>query len=483
LKWLWLRYKTGFNEWLSHIYYDEDITALINLIDFCDDSDISRKTQIVLDLMVLDMALNSFRGCFSSTHGRSYSAEKRSALNESTTDTQKLLFGMGIFSGKDNMSAVSLALSEKYRLPDVIYKIASDFSAEEMVNRQKAGIMIDEAEKWGLNLRNPDDVLILLSFEAYTHPRTFNPVLKLFDSYNWWENQFFSMFKKMKKLINFLRYSGLSYPVAHILKKDITRNTREEVDIYTYRTPDYMLSSALDYRKGYGGDQQHIWQATLSPDAVCFTTHPGHTEDTSGGFWVGSGTLPRVAQVKNVLIALYKISRTPGIYQSNELFYTHAWFPRDRFDRVVEKNGWIFGSKNDGYIALYSRNSYRWQSDGEFAGSEVISDGIKNIWICEMGRLAVNGEFEEFIDTICGASIFFKGLNIKYASPFQGEIEFGWRGPLINNGRNVNMHNHPRYENQYVQAQFPPERIEITHNNNSLSLDLKNNIRNATGYT
>ncbi|MCP4756174.1 MAG: hypothetical protein GY866_35375, partial [Proteobacteria bacterium] len=36
LKWLELRFLTGFSEWLSHIYYDEDMTALINLVDFCD---------------------------------------------------------------------------------------------------------------------------------------------------------------------------------------------------------------------------------------------------------------------------------------------------------------------------------------------------------------------------------------------------------------------------------------------------------------
>ena len=49
----------------------------------------------------------------------------------------------------------------------------------------------------------------------------------------------------------------------------------KEVNTYTYRTPDYMLSTAQDYRKSFGGDQHHIWQATLDDEAVCFTTHPG----------------------------------------------------------------------------------------------------------------------------------------------------------------------------------------------------------------
>ncbi len=36
-----------------------------------------------------------------------------------------------------------------------------------------------------------------------------------------------------------------------------------EVHIQTYRTPDYLLSCAQDYRAGKPG-YQHIWQATLT---------------------------------------------------------------------------------------------------------------------------------------------------------------------------------------------------------------------------
>ena len=43
----------------------------------------------------------------------------------------------------------------------------------------------------------------------------------------------------------------------------------------TYRTPDYMLCSAQDYRAGEAGLNEHIWQATLSPSAVVFVNHPG----------------------------------------------------------------------------------------------------------------------------------------------------------------------------------------------------------------
>jgi hypothetical protein len=71
-----------------------------------------------------------------------------------------------------------------------------------------------------------------------------------------------------------------------------------------------MLSTAQDYRPGYGGNQHHIWQATLGPNAVCFTTYPANSRrnGSSPNYWTGSGTLPRVAQVEDVVIAVYKVS-------------------------------------------------------------------------------------------------------------------------------------------------------------------------------
>ncbi len=469
LQWLSLRYKTGFSEWLSHIYYDEDITALVNLVDFCRDEEIAANAKTVLNLLLYDLALNNFYGTFSSTHGRSYGKEKKNALVESTIDTAKLLFGMGVFSGSDNMSAVTLALSTEYTLPPIIYEVAKDQKRPEMITRQRMGLKIDEAEKWGLNFKDLGSGMVFLSMEAYTHPKTIALTMKMFDAFRWWENQFFDMFKAKKNLIGFLRTFNLLGLFARLFEKDITRNTREEVNLYTCRTPDYMLSAAQDYRAGYGGDQQHIWQATLSPGAVCFTTHPGSKEDSSAGYWVGSGTLPRVAQVKNVLFAVYRISRMPGIYMTNKLFFTHAWFPRDSFDEVAEEKGWVFGRKGDGYIALRSQNSYYWQTEGDDADCEIIASGLKNIWICEMGRKEVDGEFKAFIDKIAGASIVFNGLNVAYNSPSQGLLEFGWQGSLRQEGKVVGLGGYPRYDNPYSKADFPLSALTIEHAGKSAS--------------
>ncbi len=482
LKWLELRYRTGFSEWLSHIYYDEDVTALTNLVDFADDPVIVGRAQIVLDLLFLDMALNSHRGSFGCSHGRSYAEEKRNSAVESTTDTQKLMFGTGVFAGKDNMAAVSLALGNNYRLPRVIYEIANDRRTPLMVNRQRMGIKLAEAARWGLSYNDMESGAHFLTLEAYLHPKTVNLVMRMFDAYGWWDNQFFAPFKAFRGLIRVLRTLGLMPVLARLVQKDACRNTREEVNLYTCRTPDYLISSAQDYRRGFGGDQQHIWQATLSPTAVCFTTHPGHHENTSGGYWVGSGTLPRVAQVENVVIACYNASHMPGLYMTNKLFFTHAWFPRAAFDEVREEGGWIFGRKSDGYVALRSKNPVRPQTEGPDAGSELIADGARNIWICEMGNRERDGEFASFVERIARARVSFSGLSVVYDSPSVGRIGLGWRGRLTRDGAAVSLWDYPRYDNPYVRASFPPSEITIAHGGHRLRLDLDKNVREADAF-
>ena len=105
LRWLDLRERTGFSEWLSNVYYDEDLTALLSLLDFCEDAEMREKARRVIDLILLDIALNSFRGVFGSTHGRSYAIAKMQPAQEATSALCKLLFGMGSFSSADTMSA------------------------------------------------------------------------------------------------------------------------------------------------------------------------------------------------------------------------------------------------------------------------------------------------------------------------------------------------------------------------------------------
>ena len=476
-RWLELRFRTGFSEWLSNVYYSLDIAALALLMDFAEEAELRTRAAMVLDTMIADMALNSFHGIFGSTHGRSYDGDKKHARHENTTATEWLLFGMGWPKGGAT-SAASLALSPRFQLAPVFEAIARDTLRDTFENRQRMGIRIEDAEKWGLGFDNFEDGMVWLSLEAYCHPKVINLTMDMFDAYRWWENDYFKAFAKNRGMIDRAREKDVLARAVRHFEKDVCRNTREEANIYTYKTPDYMLSTAQDYRKGYGGDQQHIWQATLGVDAFCFTTHPARENDINRpsndtpDYWTGSGTLPRAAQYKNVVFALYDIDTRAGLYITNELLFTHAWLPCERFDEIVERDGWFFARKDSAWLALYSQQPCRWEEkENPEKKAEIIAEGKRNVWICELGSAAENGSFEQFMDGILGARLECGELDVAYESPSQGLFTFAWDGPLLRNSAPVQLDDYPRYGSPYAQAAFPADEIRFECAGHSLLLD------------
>ncbi|MBT3265723.1 hypothetical protein HN371_01155, partial [Candidatus Poribacteria bacterium] len=220
----------------------------------------------------------------------------------------------------------------------------------------------------------------------------------------------------------------------------------------------------------------------LGKDAVCFTTHPARIHDESPNYWTGSGSLPRVAQVKNVALILYDISTRPGLYITHRMKFTHAWLPRAKFDEVISRGKWTFARKGDAYLALWSRNATAWAAAGEWKDIELSAYGKRNIWICELGRGAVDGEFEEFAARIEGAALTTYGRHAIYHSPSQGRLEFGWSGALTQDGADVPTDEYLRYDNPYMQVAFPADGVVVEHAGEALRHDYGALTREASGY-
>ena len=501
-RWLELRFRSGFSEWLSNVYYDEDLTALLSLVDFAaagaavaagaagapDDvaadagQEVAARARSVADLLILDLALHSCRGVFGPSHGRSYEAQKKDARLEAMSDTMKLAFGFGRWARYDNMSSVALALGS-YRVPAAIAAIASPGAVGAGGGapggaeiRSRMGIRIDEAERWGLGFRDSEDGMVYLGLEAYNNKRTINLTFRLFDEFRWWDNSYFLPFRRHRGIIHAARRLGLLPLVARALERDIDRNAREEVDLYTYRTADYSLSAAQDWHYRRGGDQQSLWQATLGPGAVCFATHPGCKGGFSPGYWTGSGSLPRVGQHRNLLFALYDIDTRPGLYRTERLLYSHAWLPEEAFDETAEEDGWIFARKGRAYLALRADRPVTWRrEDGEPGPrNEVVAEGRQSAWLCRLGREAEDGSFTAFRSAIAGARLSFGAAGgdgaaawaapegrISFEDPALGLAEFGATGPLVVSGREIPLHGYPRYDSPWAKAPFPAEAVEV----------------------
>jgi hypothetical protein len=241
-----------------------------------------------------------------------------------------------------------------------------------------------------------------------------------------------------------------------------------DVNKVTYRTRDYMLSSAQDYCPGEQGREQHIWQATMGPDAVVFVNHPSCTSKNSvhrPNFWRGNGTLPRVAQWKDVLIAVHKLP------QDDWMGFTHAYMPVHDFDEFKLDTNWAFARHRDAYLALTASQGIKLVTRGPSAFRELRSYGKENTWLCHMGHAATDTSFEDFRNSILSLDVKFDGLSARCGTLRGQTLSFGGEGPLRVDGKEQPLSGFKHYDGPFCTADLPARQMDINYAEFLLQLD------------
>ena len=518
--WLRERALVGFAEWHSNVYYNLDIRPLLTFIEWSDDPDLVRRASMVLDLVFLDIALHLHEGTFGATHGRSYIKDKASATTEDTFGSAQFLFqDTDIpYGGRGDATVALLAKTQRYRLPEIIRRIAT--YDEPMVDRERMNLPLEEEPPVGAATCEPGAPLgwdwcdeEYLPYWWGTNALTVWSHVGLTLQQGFEYDLFDAQFAQFADLANAVWIPGnfdQSVQNAYLLLRGLWPAANfallKEVNTYTYRTRDYMLSTAQDYRKGVRGNQTHIWQATLDEQAMVFVTHPTYRPEeidsppydgwnwqrrdesgagATGGRWTGDGALPRAAQFENVNISIYEPQYPPiaafdFVYEDE----THAYFPVAHFDEVVRDGHWTFGKRGNGYVALYSRRPVDWRGDqpevfqnGGLDFDLVAEGGATNTWIVEMGSLdewpggfeAFQAAFDESLVTFPDVGI--GPLEVVYESPSQGTVSFGWEAPLVVDGNEEPIADYPRYDNPFVTTNFLDTRYEVSDGEYSLVLD------------
>jgi hypothetical protein len=250
-------------------------------------------------------------------------------------------------------------------------------------------------------------------------------------------------------------------------------NAERFVNKVTHKTPDFMLCSAQDYYPGEKGCQEHIWQATLGPAATIFVTHPACTSEDNArqpNFWAGNSILPRVAQWKDVLIAVYNLP------EDDWMGFTHAYFPIYAFDEYLLRDGWAFARNGDGYLALTASQGFDLIQHGHYAFRELRSYGSDNIWICQMGRAALDGDFKTFQENVLALAVAFEDQSIRCISLRGEALSFGWTGSFLLNGKEQPLSGFEHYENIYTRSTYPCTQMDIQLGEDVMRLKFGNAI-------
>jgi hypothetical protein len=464
------------------------------------------RAAILLDVLLLDMALHAHGDQIGVTQGRTYMKDKHRGPTNDTWGIVHLLLRqqkeLGYASRGD--AAVLFARARRYRLPALVQQVAWEpgpFADAERLSwpiTEQGPVVPDPEHPAGHSFEDTEpNFTFWWGLGAWTAWPVVPLTVTNGDRYNMWNMSLLQPFQPLRGLLGDPPDLVLGQGLAVVLWPMATLGLLEEVDTYTWKTQGHVLSSAQDWRPGANVGQVQAWQATFDSEAIVFTTHPmnpvQHPSEWIGrdegepGYWTGSASMPRSAQVRDVAIHVYSPAYPDGGFLG--LFdyetETHAYLPQDHFDEVDQAGAWTFARHGDDYLALFSWRPTVWRDtpQAELAllppshhhgpltrpFDLVAPGGADNVWIVECGSAARWGSFEAFRAAILAAPVqvtkrpgpVFRvsQFDVAFESPSQGLLVFGSEGPFTVRGEEVPLHGGPRMENPWVRWERGASRV------------------------
>lgn len=471
LDWMEMRWKYGFTEFYSNVYYSEDIGGMINLIDLSDDKEIVMKMEIIMDLLMYDVASQSNNTMFVSASGRAYEHSRKGGPHTTLGGITDFYWG----SGKKLGSGLTYGLvtSKKYFLPPVIAAIGQD--SGNVVIRQSNGLDVSELKAEGFDGTDTRSMMMQLGMEAFTNPEIIRNTLSFVRTNNMFSNGFLSELKVMD--FSMLRWLHLEPLLSRIIQPPSDGVAIQRGNTYTFKTRDYTLYAAQNYHPGTFGDQQHVAGMNIGNNFSIFHTHPALEEGVnsqSPNYWVGYGHLPDVGQEGNVSLAIYAIPEKKGLMEKSLLNYTHAWFPGEQFDSVYISGAYAMGKKGRAYCALTCKNNLYFRGK---TTNNLIQPGKRTFWIIEAGSEKEDHSFNEFRKRILENKCEFDSVKLVLNYHSGGKsYRLNYNNDFRVNDLPVNT-KYARFDSPYSKAERKPDKVTFELDGKSLYLDFYKMIR------
>lgn len=518
--WMSQRFNYGFSEYLSNNYLAEDISPMANFIAYCEDETMVRQMKIIMDILWLDVALNSVNNRLVAASSRMYGNNKAgNAYGNSIRTAMNVLWGSECekrmlcseLISEDEKNKIKNTSSEQpnhivlcftdivkkgiYELPQAIKDIA--LSRERFGVKMGCGLSPDDLVKEGLVGQQPHQIMAQMGAETFTNPQVINNTYKYLRDNKMFRNSFLSYFKFMGitalKPINFekvaARYNLMPHGVA------IGRG-----NIYTWRTPHYAMTTAVSKDVDMCGAQDHEWSANIAEALALFTTHPAGNGDSrytsSPGYWIGNGRRPMSVQHESVNITIYKLPEKKRLGETGIARMTHAYMPREFYDDFELDGNTVFARKNGVFVAFITNGLLTFKPfDPEslrgIYKDKVIRDGYKissEFDLCRFGGTyhsyitelsdADTETYEEFKSRIQNNQIIFKEDGSVCYQTYFGSISSSYNGFFSINGVSQPTQ-FDRYDCKFCKAPRKPDRIFVDSGSHSLLLDLSAAKREA----
>ena len=497
--WMEQRYYYGFNEFYSNNYYPEDIAPMANFIQFAlkEDQDMVDKMKVVMDIIWLDIATQSYRYTledgtvrygFVSASGRMYMDNKSS---DDTGNRLRAYIDLVLDNGEEyhtntrnffvcfrRMYQARVDGQPIYQVPEVVKAILLDDSAVQII-KSSNGITLQELVEDGFVGQDVGQIMMQTGMEAFSNAQVIDNSILYLQKNKLFTNEFLNDFK----LVNLwpLTVTKSLGAISQLLQPSTDGKAIQRANVYTYQTAYYSMSTAQAYFAGDYADQHQVFLCNLGADLTVYHGQPMRVS-TRGQYWVGYGRLPYSVQQENVNLSIYQLPEKTGLLEPHIVRYTHAYFPVGLFDEVVLdylSDGYIFGRKGDSYIMLHAISDgegvLQFKNDmpgvtaddlatdrdkiktsvkelieqsGDLRYDLIFQGGQMHAWITEVSSAQQDGSFADFVARVLGNPAVFADQTVRYTT--NGNVlEAVYDTGFTCNGQAVEL-DYARFDNAYV---------------------------------
>ncbi len=417
----------GQGEFDSPTYITTFLTPMLVLYEFAKDPAMKTKAQLMLDLLFVDFAAEHLAGNYGGGHSRDYPEDIINPLAAPSTFWAWLYFGQPETPPWNetryrprHRSAWEpvFGAASSYRLPDIIYHIAT--------NRSKPYVHTETKR-----VRN------IIRFGKEKNP----PVYKY--SY------------VTKNYILGSLHGGILQPIQQHTWDVTYVSDKPNNTIFTL----HPFSSGKELAMFFPEEQKF-----LSDEVDRY-----HNVYTNPNKWNSSSPYEQTLQHKNALIVLYDIEE--GTTHS----HVDGFFPKTLDERIVDASGWIFARSGNTFVGIFPLKKYEWKE--EDVNWRLRSFERRNGFVVEVGSSDEDGSFENFRTTLMKrrprARDKGKHWEVKYRTRGGHVLQLTFNGKRIIDGQQVDFKQYKFFNGPYVQSERGSGVITLTYGGKRRILDFK----------
>ncbi|MFH0991687.1 MAG: hypothetical protein V1799_16900 [bacterium] len=432
----WIRITTtiGQGEFDSPDYFMEYAISMSLLSEFALDPDMKKRGAMMLDYVLADFAAEHLEGQYLGGYSRIYQPAVYKPLQSGASAFAWLYFGKG---DPVNSGWLVLPALSRFRLPEIIYQIATDRKTSYIHKERKR---VRNVIRYGKE-KNPPVYKYTYVTKDYGLGSLQGGILQPIQQHTW----------------------GVRY---------------------TFGKPFSTIFGLHPYWSGWELGMFFPEEVkTLIADVVASKGTYNNPDK-----WTGGSPFERTFQHKNTLLVLYDIAT------GTTSEHIDGFFPLNLEERIIDQSGWILCKAGDTYVGWYPLQEYEWIKETEEVANRVNQIGrpelekqkvdiawrlrshkLQNGYVIEVRSKDEIGSFDKFKEQlrtrIPHAALKPGAVSVEYRTLNGKTMRFTFPESRWLNGKPVDLSKTKLFDGPFLHADVGSEQLVMTYKGKQRVLD------------